>query len=208
MGRVRNGIPSDTTEEAFDQQVERWRAMTIVERAELIDGLARDLTEITRAGIEAASPGLDEASVLRELARRRYGDELADAAPDLAAVVCTLPPRAADPQAEQISAGRSSGADSAVALAAGAPPTSLPPLLDAAYDPWPSVIATAWKDAGGAVVSGLEMLLYQAVEQVRLFAAAAVAQGAEQALRERVEQADWAEVTAVMARAVGLPPRD
>ena len=54
--------------------------MTIVERAELIDGLARDLTEITRAGIQAASPGLDEASVLRELARRRYGDEPADAA--------------------------------------------------------------------------------------------------------------------------------
>lgn len=80
MGRVRNGIPADTTEEAFDRQVDRWRVMTIAERAELIDGLSRDLTEITRAGIEAASPGLDETAFLRELARRRYGDELAEAA--------------------------------------------------------------------------------------------------------------------------------
>ena len=32
----------------------------------------------------------------------------------------------------------------------------LPPLLDAAYDPWPSAIAGAWQDAGGAVVSGVE----------------------------------------------------
>lgn len=175
--------------------------------------LAASLLDAGRVELFVRSP--ERAAPLAQLAgscgleaRVRGLDELADAAPDLAAVVCTLPPRAADPQAEQISAGRSSGADSAVALAAGAPPTALPPLLDAAYDPWPSVIATAWKDAGGAVVSGLEMLLYQAVEQVRLFAAAAVAQGAEQALRERVEQADWAEVTAVMARAVGLPPRD
>ena len=73
--------------------------------------------------------------------------------------------------------------------------------------PWPSAIARSWQAAGGAVVSGLEMLLYQAVEQVRLFAAAAVAHGAEPALRERVEQADWTEVTAVMARAIGLPAR-
>lgn len=147
-------------------------------------------------------------------------DELAAAAPGLGAVVCTLPPRAADPLAAQVAGGNAAGdavADGAADIVAvdgpaGGPIASLtgtlPPLLDVAYDPWPSVIATAWQQAGGTVVSGLEMLLYQAVEQVRLFAAAAVARGAEPALRERVEQADWAAVTAVMARAVGLPPRD
>ena len=42
-------------------------------------------------------------------------------------------------------------------------------LLDVAYDPWPSALATSWTDAGGTVVSGLEMLLHQAVAQVRIF---------------------------------------
>lgn len=40
-------------------------------------------------------------------------------------------------------------------------------LLDAAYAPWPSALAAGW--TGGAVVSGLEMLLHQAVRQIRIF---------------------------------------
>ncbi len=54
---------------------------------------------------------------------------------------------------------------------AGGPAGEVRPgvLLDVAYDPWPSRIASAWQEAGGAVVPGLEMLLYQAVEQVRHF---------------------------------------
>ena len=42
-------------------------------------------------------------------------------------------------------------------------------LFDAAYAPWPSALATAWGD--GAVVSGLGMLLHQAVRQIRIFVA-------------------------------------
>jgi shikimate dehydrogenase len=42
-------------------------------------------------------------------------------------------------------------------------------LLDVAYEPWPSTLAAAWGEAGGTVVSGLEMLLHQAIEQVRIF---------------------------------------
>jgi len=42
-------------------------------------------------------------------------------------------------------------------------------LLDVAYEPWPSELAQAWSAAGGTVVSGLEMLLHQAVGQVRIF---------------------------------------
>ncbi|WP_136056772.1 shikimate dehydrogenase [Microbacterium sp. K24] len=40
-------------------------------------------------------------------------------------------------------------------------------LFDAAYAPWPSALAVAW--GGGRVVSGLGMLLHQAVRQIRIF---------------------------------------
>jgi shikimate dehydrogenase len=42
-------------------------------------------------------------------------------------------------------------------------------LFDVAYDPWPSPLATRWREAGGRVVSGLEMLVNQALGQVRVF---------------------------------------
>ncbi|MDI3331118.1 MAG: shikimate dehydrogenase [Micrococcus sp.] len=112
--------------------------------------------------------------------------EFPTSAPGYRAVVATLPPRAADP--------------TAAALAAAGPSTTpgLPPLLDAAYDPWPSALASAWSAHGGQVVSGLEMLLYQAVEQVRLFTAR---------VRTGTAEPDWPAVTGVMAAAIGLPPR-
>ncbi|WP_307843213.1 shikimate dehydrogenase [Arthrobacter sp. MSA 4-2] len=72
-------------------------------------------------------------------------------------VVSTLPPRAADSLAAALPAdGRDAEGPAGV-------------LLDVAYDPWPSVLSAAWARAGGVVVHGLEMLLYQAIEQVRLF---------------------------------------
>lgn len=42
-------------------------------------------------------------------------------------------------------------------------------LLDVAYDPWPSVLAERWRQAGGQVLSGLAMLVHQALLQVRIF---------------------------------------
>jgi len=42
-------------------------------------------------------------------------------------------------------------------------------LFDVAYDPWPSTFATAWLEVGGRVISGLDMLINQAVAQVRIF---------------------------------------
>ena len=72
-------------------------------------------------------------------------------------VISTLPAHAADEWASQLSGLK------------GASATHQPVLLDVAYNPWPSVLASAWEANGGTVVSGLEMLLYQAVEQVLLF---------------------------------------
>lgn len=52
-------------------------------------------------------------------------------------------------------------------LAAG---QDLPVLLDIAYNPWPSELASYWGvNRGGAVLSGIEMLLWQAWAQVKLF---------------------------------------
>ena len=40
-------------------------------------------------------------------------------------------------------------------------------LFDVAYNPWPSQAGLAW--ASGRVISGIEMLIWQAIEQVQLF---------------------------------------
>lgn len=66
---------------------------------------------------------------------------------DVQVCVSTLPPRAAD----EIIVDGSAGV-----------------LLDIAYDPWPSQLATTWLRCGGRVISGHEMLLGQAVRQVEL----------------------------------------
>lgn len=42
-------------------------------------------------------------------------------------------------------------------------------LLDVTYHPWPSPLATAWSGSARPVIPGSEMLLYQAVIQIRLF---------------------------------------
>jgi shikimate dehydrogenase len=41
-------------------------------------------------------------------------------------------------------------------------------LLDVVYAPWPTPLAAAWTRGGGQVVGGLELLVEQAAEQVRL----------------------------------------
>ena len=80
-------------------------------------------------------------------------------------VISTLPAHAADEWASQLSGLK------------GVSATHRPVLLDVAYNPWPSVLASAWEANGGTVVSGLEMLLYQAVEQVLLFTNRTLSEG-------------------------------
>jgi shikimate dehydrogenase len=41
-------------------------------------------------------------------------------------------------------------------------------LFDVLYDPWPTRLATAWERRGATVIGGLELLVEQAAEQVRL----------------------------------------
>lgn len=42
-------------------------------------------------------------------------------------------------------------------------------LFDVAYDPWPSALASSWTEVGGTVISGLDLLINQAVGQLRVF---------------------------------------
>jgi shikimate dehydrogenase len=58
-------------------------------------------------------------------------------------------------------------AGSSAALAARLP---RPPgiLLDVIYSPWPTPLAAAWQAAGGIVIGGVELLIEQAADQVRL----------------------------------------
>ena len=67
-------------------------------------------------------------------------------------------------------------------------------LLDVAYDPWPSQLALSWLEAGGRVASGLDMLLNQALMQVRIFVAGSPAD----------ELPDEPKVLAAMRAAVAL----
>jgi shikimate dehydrogenase len=70
-------------------------------------------------------------------------------------------------------------------------------LLDVAYAPWPTGIASGWERSGGRVVPGIDMLVHQALIQVRLFA-----QGDD----ER-ELPDEGRVLAAMLASVGRDPR-
>ena len=67
-------------------------------------------------------------------------------------------------------------------------------LFDVAYDPWPSPLAASWLEAGGRVIPGIEMLVNQALMQVRIF----VGGGADRILPR--EEA----VLAAMRESVGL----
>jgi shikimate dehydrogenase len=73
---------------------------------------------------------------------------------------------------------------------AGSVPAAAGLLFDVVYAPWPTVLADGWKAAGGPVVGGLDLLVAQAAEQVRLMTGlgapvAAMRAAGEAALRHR-----------------------
>lgn len=140
-----------------------------------VEFLVRDASRTAEAAALAARLGLDVAVSPLDGGAARL------AAAD--AVVSTLPPRAADGLASELAGFAGDAAHD------GAPHV----LLDVAYDPWPSQLAAAWEARGGRVLHGLEMLVYQAVEQVVLFT------GREDA-RSRA-------VIDVMCDSVGVPRR-
>lgn len=151
-------------------------------------GLTLSVTELSnlprelRTGTQGSGPAPSDPAQLEpaDATRVQLDPRHLDAS-HLDAVVSTLPPRAADE------------------IAARLPRLDRPvPLLDVAYDPWPSALAHSWEASGGRVVSGLVMLLHQAVKQVELFSASTSTPAAE------LSEASHAQMVAKMRRSIGL----
>ena len=70
-------------------------------------------------------------------------------------------------------------------------------LMEVPYDPWPTPRAARWTERDGLVVNGLEMLLHQAIEQVRIFVTGEEGGGLD----------DEDDVIEAMRRAAGLSGR-
>ncbi|EAR24431.1 shikimate 5-dehydrogenase [marine actinobacterium PHSC20C1] len=110
----------------------------------------------TNVEIVARTPS--KAAVLDELGRtlgvsvsvRRWGDESSTEAPPTA-IISTIPGGVMD-----------------LNFAGSVRTTTA--LFDVAYDPWPSAIADDWYAVGGTVISGHDLLINQAIAQVRIFA--------------------------------------
>jgi hypothetical protein len=73
-------VPADTDPRTYAILIERWRSMDISERVGLINQLCFDVEQLARADIIAQHPRFTETGICHELARRRFGLELADAA--------------------------------------------------------------------------------------------------------------------------------
>lgn len=116
------------------------------------------LVELGAKYVAVAARNPEKAAPLVELAVRcgvqsRWCDvtepQLADEVAGVDVVVNTVPAEAVSQYAPKLA--------------------STPVLLDAIYDPWPTPLASTVRAAGGMVISGLQMLLNQAVTQVEQF---------------------------------------
>jgi shikimate dehydrogenase len=116
------------------------------------------LAELGVSGITVVARSPEKAARLVDLGRRvgvatRFcgldGGELADEVAAAEVLVSTIP---ADVAARYASAF-----------------ATIPVLLDAVYDPWPTPLAATVAAAGGRVINGVQMLLHQAFAQVEQF---------------------------------------
>ena len=111
------------------------------------------LAELGVQDISVIARNKDKAAPLLALGSRLGVDvgwvELGATMVDVDVVVSTLPADVAARHADTVAA--------------------TPLLLDAIYDPWPTLLAAAVEAAGGRVISGLQMLLHQAFTQVDQF---------------------------------------
>ena len=76
----RSVLPADTDPGSYAVLVAAWSGMSMRERAELTQQLCVDVERLARADICARHPMFTAMEVSHELARRRYGGALADAA--------------------------------------------------------------------------------------------------------------------------------
>ena len=111
-----------------------------------LDGVADEIVVLGRTSTRR--------DVLESAVERSIFDyERWNDAPDFASydlVVNTTPAGAADLLAESLSPGECSL------------------FFDVIYKPWPTVLGSRWADSGGVVINGIELLLYQGIQQLSL----------------------------------------
>ncbi len=163
-----------------------------------IEAVLRDLVG-ARVGVVLGA-GATAASALAALERLGVSERIVAArrpeaaAAELGALATAVVPLAAAPleAAEVVVSTLPGHAEAVVPVPRRIPGT---PLLDVAYAPWPTTVGAAWLAAGGRLLHGLDMLIEQAVLQVRVFTDA----------DPEAPMPEEAAVRAAMRRAVGRP---
>jgi shikimate dehydrogenase len=111
-----------------------------------LDSLSANITVLGRTSTRKST--LESAITESNFEYLRWSDSVDFSPYDL--VVNTTPAGAADLIADSI------------------PSTGAGLFFDIIYKPWPTLFASRWRDSGGQVISGLEMLLYQGIAQLEL----------------------------------------
>lgn len=109
-----------------------------------LDSVSKSITVLGRSSIR--EDALSQAVQLADFKYMRWQQNIRFEDFDL--VVNTTPAGAADLLADSVVDGISA------------------PLFDVIYNPWPTVLASRWLDCSGIVINGLELLLYQGIDQV------------------------------------------
>ena len=112
--------------------------------AGVLDSVSKAITVLGRSSIR--EDALSQAVQVADFTYRRWQQSIGFDEYDL--VVNTTPAGAADLLADNVPAG------------------VIAPLFDVIYNPWPTVLASRWLDCSGVVINGLELLLYQGIDQV------------------------------------------
>jgi shikimate dehydrogenase len=111
-----------------------------------MDGISKEIHVLGRSSVRA--PALKSSVTTSDFEYISWNSGADLASYDL--VVNTTPAGAADLLADSLRSGTTGV------------------LFDVIYKPWPTVLAAAWRDSGGKVIGGLELLLYQGIDQLEL----------------------------------------
>jgi len=111
-----------------------------------LDSIAKNIHVLGRSSVRQAA--LESAIVESRFEYHRWSQDVDFSSYDL--VVNTTPAGAAD------------------LLANAVPSKVIATLFDVIYKPWPTELAQRWSDCGGQVLNGLELLLYQGIDQLEI----------------------------------------
>jgi len=111
-----------------------------------LDSIVENLHVLGRSSIRQEA--LESAVLSADFEYKRWSLEVDFSEYDL--VVNTTPAGAADLLANNVQPGITAA------------------LFDVIYKPWPTELAQRWSDCGGMVINGLELLLYQGIDQLEI----------------------------------------